>query len=306
MKCLFHKDADGRASAAIVYKYYIRERRILEDFSFIGINYDDTFPYDTIQLNELVIIVDFSLQNKGDFELLLAITNNVIWIDHHITAIEKHNGLDIEGLRRDGTAGCELAWEYFYPNKPMPYCIKLLGDYDVWTFKYGKTTDYLQVGIKTYDTRPDANNWIWWLKPTCMMDDVIKKGELLIEYRDILYKGFAKGSYIGKFKGLFNKFKNYKLMCCNSQIASSQLFDSIKDDFDIMIRYHFNGEIYNVSLYTTKNIDVSQIAVKYKGGGHKKAAGFSCKKLPFIKLKNKSVNKFMNLINKILFVLKYY
>jgi oligoribonuclease NrnB/cAMP/cGMP phosphodiesterase (DHH superfamily) len=101
MKTFFHSDADGRAAAAIVYKYYIREERTLEDFQFIGINYDVPFPFDKIVNNELVIIVDFSLQNKGDFTKLKQITSNIIWIDHHITAINKHSDIELEGIRRD-------------------------------------------------------------------------------------------------------------------------------------------------------------------------------------------------------------
>jgi oligoribonuclease NrnB/cAMP/cGMP phosphodiesterase (DHH superfamily) len=286
MKTFFHSDADGRAAAVIVYKYYIREERTLEDFQFIGINYDVPFPFDKIVNNELVIIVDFSLQNKGDFTKLKQITSNIIWIDHHITAINKHSDIELEGIRRDGTAACVLTWEYFYPHQGMPYVIKLLADYDVWTFHYGENTNYLQTGIKMYDTRPESSNWIKWLDPEYVAVEEINKGQELIDYRNIMYKGFAKSSYLGKFKGWFNKFKNYKLICCNSNVASSQLFDSIKTEYDIMVRYNYNGEIYNVSLYTANpDIDVSEIALKYGGGGHKAASGFSCKHLPFVKLK---------------------
>jgi uncharacterized protein len=31
----------------------------------------------------------------------------------------------------------------------------------------------------------------------------------------------------------------------------------------------------------SKTVDVSKIAVKYGGGGHKAASGFQCKELPF-------------------------
>jgi len=286
MKTFFHSDADGRAAAAIVYQYYIRELRTLEDFQFIGINYDIPFPFDKIVNNELVIIVDFSLQNKGDFTKLKQITNNIIWIDHHKTAIAKHTDIEIDGIRRDGTAGCALTWEYFYPQKDMPHVISLIADYDVWTFHFGENTNYLQTGIKMYDTRPESHNWIKWLDPDYVATEEINKGQDLIEYRDILYKGFAKSSYMGRFKGWFNKFKKYRLICCNSNVASSQLFDSIKLDYDIMVRYNYNGEIYNVSLYTANpDIDVSEIALQYGGGGHKAASGFICKHLPFEKLK---------------------
>jgi oligoribonuclease NrnB/cAMP/cGMP phosphodiesterase (DHH superfamily) len=246
------------------------------------------FPFDTIVQNELIVIVDFSLQNKGDFEKLLKITSNVIWIDHHKTAIAKHSNIDVDGIRRDGVAGCALTWEFFYPNQEMPHVIKLIADYDVWTFRYGENTNYFQTAFCLYDTRPNSEVWNVWLDPEYVAMDELNKGQELLDYRNILYKGFAKGSYIGKFKGWFNKFKKYKLICCNSQVASSKLFDSVKLDYDIMVRYNYNGEIYSVSLYTTNpDIDVSEIALKYKGGGHMAASGFTCKHLPFVKVKDK-------------------
>ena len=39
-----------------------------------------------------------------------------------------------------------------------------------------------------------------------------------------------------------------------------------------------NGQFHYIP---KKNIDCSEIAKKYGGGGHKQAAGFQCKELPF-------------------------
>jgi nanoRNase/pAp phosphatase (c-di-AMP/oligoRNAs hydrolase) len=71
---------------------------------------------------------------------------------------------------------------------------------------------------------------------------------------------------------------------CALPILSSQIFDTVKEDYDIMIPFCFDGKQWTVSMYTkNKEIDVSIIAKKYGGGGHKNAAGFQCKELPFIK-----------------------
>ena len=45
--------------------------------------------------------------------------------------------------------------------------------------------------------------------------------------------------------------------------------------------FSYDGHKYTVSVYTEKDIDVSKIAVKHGGGGHKKAAGFICENLPY-------------------------
>lgn len=283
MKCFYHSDMDGKCAGAIVYKYYLidRERtRETADSEFISINYKDEFPFEKIKPGELVVIVDFSLQRDGEFQKLLEITDNVIWIDHHKTAIEKHGDLDIKGLREDGVAGCVLTWEFFYPGKLVPPVVTLLGDYDIWAFKYGEDTNRLQTGIRLYDTRPESMEWHDWLKSSYWPKEEIEKGEIAMQYRDKTWASLVKSW------SFFTEIEGYKAIACNAGSVSSQLFDSITEDYDIMMPFVFDGTQWTVSLYTTKkDIDVSEIAKKYSGGGHKGAAGFQCRELPFKKVR---------------------
>jgi nanoRNase/pAp phosphatase (c-di-AMP/oligoRNAs hydrolase) len=46
-----------------------------------------------------------------------------------------------------------------------------------------------------------------------------------------------------------------------------------------MMPFCFDGKQWTYSMYTLKDINVSEIAKKYGGGGHKKAAGFQSDKL---------------------------
>ncbi|HCW04982.1 MAG TPA: phosphohydrolase [Clostridium sp.] len=280
MKCFYHNDLDGKCAGAIVYKYYVRGGNLdkSERAVFIPIDYKDSFPFGSINNNELVVIVDFSLEKPGDFECLLDITENVIWIDHHKSAIEKHNGLDIKGIRKDGTAGCELAWKYFYPNNPMPKVVELVGDYDVWKFKYGDDTRNFQAGIGLFENNPESDNWLDWLWDRFKPNSIINKGKTVMKYRNNYYKDLV---YSISFP---TEFEGYTAIACNACKVGSMLFDSVADmNFDLMLPFYFDGNQWVVSMYTTKEIDCSEIAKKYGGGGHKQAAGFQCKELPFCK-----------------------
>ena len=107
MKCFYHNDMDGICSGAIVNKFLTEiQGNKTDPCKFIMINYKDEFPFDTIQKDESIVIVDFSLQKPGEFEKLLEITPNVVWIDHHKSAIERFKHLDgiLAGIRRNGTA----------------------------------------------------------------------------------------------------------------------------------------------------------------------------------------------------------
>ena len=117
MKCFYHSDMDGKCAGAIVYKYYLLDRertRETADSEFICINYKDDFPFEKIKPDELVVIVDFSLQREGEFERLLGITDNVIWIDHHKTAI--HNSVDSPFI---SVCVIVIVAQFFPPRNPL-------------------------------------------------------------------------------------------------------------------------------------------------------------------------------------------
>lgn len=277
MKCFYHTDMDGKCAAAIVYRKYKGSGETAE---YIPINYNHDFPFADIGKNETVIIVDFSLQKPGEFERLLEITENIIWIDHHKTAIEKHSHLvgKIKGIQRDGSAGCELTWEYFFPGEPMPKVVKLLGDYDTWTYKYGDETRYLQTGIHLEETNPESPNWDEWFKiESDILDNIIMNGNTCFRYQANKNAGMIKGW------AFFTEFEGYKAVACNQGSTNSLLFDSVEEDFDLMLPFCFDGKQWTVSIYSTKDIDCGTLAKKYGGGGHKKAAGFQCKELPFVR-----------------------
>jgi oligoribonuclease NrnB/cAMP/cGMP phosphodiesterase (DHH superfamily) len=285
---------DGICAAAIVYDYYIRHDYCLggvkfkvDEYEFIPMNYKDEFPFDKITQDELVVIVDFSLQKEGDFQKLLDKTRNVIWIDHHISAINKHPDINavLKGIRRDGTAGCELAWEYFYPSVPVPEIVELIGDYDVWAFKYGDRTNYLQTGIRLYNTNPEDDNWISWLSRKHDISLLIREGEIALQYRDNYYADLIKSW------SFFTVFEGYKAIACNAGSVSSQLFDSVQEEYDLMMPFVFDGKQWTVSIYTKRDdIDCSRLAEKYGGGGHRKASGFQVEELPFGKVEIQKID----------------
>lgn len=276
MKCFYHNDLDGKCSAAIVVKAMKNKEDDGTGFQYIEMNYNKEFPFDIIDKNEEVVIVDYSLQNDGDFEKLMDLTSRITWIDHHKTAIEKWKHLDgkIKGIRRDGVAGCVLTWEYYFDANQIPTVVSLLGDYDVWTFVWTGTME-LQMGIKLYDTNPLSGMWRNWLSVQYNPREEINEGKALIKYQN------NKNAELVKAWSFITEFEGYKVIACNAGSVNSQLFDSVTEDYDLMMPFAYDGKQWGISIYTKKDIDVSELAKKYGGGGHAKAAGFQCSKLPF-------------------------
>lgn len=131
IKCFYHRvDLDGHCSGAIVKRKY-------PDVELIGIDYMDGFPWEGIDREDTVFMVDFSLPSGEDM-IKLYHSCNFIWIDHHESALKQANEMGyneyINGIRKNGLAGCELTWKYLYPDEEMPLHVWLAGRYDVWQF----------------------------------------------------------------------------------------------------------------------------------------------------------------------------
>ncbi len=286
MKIYFHSaDLDGHCSAAIVKMKY-------PGAELIGINYGQEINYNNFSENEIVIMVDFSLQ---PFNEMIKLSQKVgldklVWIDHHKSAIEDANKLNFEcpGVRISGFAACELTWNYFFPDRKIPEAIKLLGRYDVWDLSNPDVLPF-QMGIRLEHTWPDNQNmWQDYFnnQSNNLVKNTIKNGKLILKYQKQENEKYTNSC------AFEIEFEGYKAICINKLLTSSQLFDSVYDPnkHDIMITFGLrkNG-IWTISFYTTKeNIDCSIIAKNCKtaitAGGHKGAAGASFKnfeELPF-------------------------
>ena len=298
MKCFYHNDADGKCAGFWVSlnASIVKSGPLYE---FIEMSYERPFPIDSIAPNEQIYIVDYSI-SPDEMRELLKITKDVTWIDHHKTAIEKYQGFehDIRGIRYDGIAGCMLTYCYLRHMtdrgigeiKPFdismtenaPMFTKLIADWDVWKFEYGNDTRNFITAFNSYNFNPQSREWDRFFKSDPVFDpnavfDMIDEGKIMLKYRD----GWAK-EYLKRF-GFETDFEGLKCFAVNLGNCSSEYFKSLPDGkYDAFMPFAYNGEKWTVSMYS-KTHDVSDICKKYGGGGHAKAAGFTCKELPFKK-----------------------
>ena len=287
MKIFYHQsDLDGHCSGAIVKKF-------LNAGELVGINYGQPFPWDSIEQNELVWMVDFSLQPFEDM-VRLANLASLVWIDHHKTAIDeaidRHVNLAIPGLRAVGLAGCELTWKYIQNTvmrdlqikEAMPLAVHHIGRHDVWDHSDPDTLPF-QYGLRLFDTRPDNDSL--WVDLLCggeyespAIASIIEKGRTLLEYETRQNATYAKSAAFDVM------LDGLKCVAVNRLFSNSKLFDSVWDPrkYDAMIAFGFRGGRWTVSLYSDRDdIDVGDVAKRRGGGGHKGAAGFQCSTPPF-------------------------
>lgn len=282
MKIFHHNDNDGYCSAYWVLK----KAKTTEEIQLYEMDYEKEFPFDEIEKDEEIYIVDYSILPE-DMSKLLEITPNVTWIDHHQSAIKRYNDFpaDIRGIRYDGIAACLLTWCYlthmtdggtgdikeFNPSmgSNAPMFTKLIADYDVWTFLYGETTKEFQIGLSVEDRNPTSELWddLYddWNEE--YLSDICDDGEVMLKYRDNFAKEYCDSkSYQCKFEG-------YNCLCLNIGLGGSEYFENVDNEYDMYILYSFNGKNWNYSL-RSDTVNVADVAMKYGGGGHPGAAGF--------------------------------
>jgi uncharacterized protein len=316
--CFYHKaDLDGVCSAAIV-KHFVPECELY------GIDYVDEFPWDKIEgttcqgdgetcdaqtprecegQKRIVYMVDFSLNNPTDMKRLHELAE-LVWIDHHKTAMEACTTPGICGIRVVGQAACELCWEWFtgsWPVKNLPEPVRLLGRYDVWDRNdSGWATRILPF---QYGMRSEAGAYV----PDSVLWQVFVLGGLpadgfpaQLREGEFVEKTTMRGGAILRFMeqqnaqvakaGVFPYTlqaggTEYHALCLNTPLFSSQGFDSVwcPDKYDLMLAFAMTAAgSWKVSLYSDKPaIDCGAIAKHFGGGGHKGAAGFVCTRLPW-------------------------
>lgn len=264
--CLHHNDADGRACAAIVRRALDKKVHLYE------INYGEPAPWELINPSERVIITDFTLPPQD--MVSIASEKELIWIDHHITAINALADVSAgwEGIRDSGEAACVLTWKYFFPALPVPRGVILIGDRDIWRMAEPETRAFSH-GLRQHSTHP-TNDSLWGP----LLDDdpefierlVIKGRVLLDSYINYLRKYIKNYAFEVVFEGL-------KTLCVNRP-GEGELVEMIcAMGYDLAYCYvdaTVNNRLMTIVMIGSRTIDASKIAEKFGGGGHQGAAGF--------------------------------
>ena len=273
---IHHNDLDGRCAAAIAFRSkFLAKHKKIEFFEMDYVRADD-FDFGLIAENDVVIIVDFSFTPKKMAELM-ARTKDIIWIDHHKTAMEydyAKNGT-IKGIRKEGVSGCELTWLYFCKTARMPTAVKLIGDRDTWTWKYGKATAKLNEGIKIFGTSPESKLWDDMLGKEKGLDSIMSTGTVVLKYKEALCKNYCEqfGSEV--------MFEGIKCFAVNLYTFGSETFGEWFHKYDACVTYVFVDGKGQIGVYS-KTRYISGLCSKYGGGGHPHASGFVRSSLPFI------------------------
>ena len=234
--------------------------------------------------------------------------DKIIWIDHHKSAIERWSARGLKGYRIDGVAACRLCWQWFSfdfgPNSDLrhhpvdwylpqirdyidrkvdePTLLRLAGEYDVWDHR-DPDAKALQFGLRALSDVELAGliHYQFACGPRDVVDRLylqpaIEQGHAIKAYCDKQNDEYsASCSHTIRFEGL-----NFCALNIGQRGNSDLMRGGITPDHQALFAWRHvglgNNPIY-VSLYHApghEDLDLSEIAKRWGGGGHRGACGF--------------------------------
>lgn len=260
--CIYHHNcADGFGAAWVV------RRKYGEDAQFHPGVYQ--MPPPDVKGQD-VILVDFSYK-RPVMEQLCDAANSVIVLDHHKSAEEDLRGLNGYSVNVGShfdmnRSGAGMTWDYYFPDEPRPQLIDHIEDRDLWRFKLPGTRE-IQANVFSYPY--DFKVW----------DNLMAADPLDL---------FAAGAAIERkhhkdIAELVNAcmmrmtIAGYAVPVANLPYIFSSDAGHLMSEGEPFAACFWDtpaGRIFSLRSREEGGIDVSEIAKKYGGGGHKHAAGF--------------------------------
>jgi len=215
-----------------------------------------------------VVILDFSFDNKTTKKLIKD-ANNLLVIDHHKSAmVELH---DISNTIFDmNKSGATMSWEFFHPGKEPPKFIQYITDRDLWKWELPYSKEF----SAAFDMVPFEFEEFEKFEDDSVFDDAVKRGSYILAYSKTVIKKVCD-------KATLKKYKDMDVYVVNSSHWMSEIGAKLSPDCDFALIWYYSHEDQHtrVSLRSFHDhVDVSEIAKEFKGGGHRKAAGFTLPK----------------------------
>ena len=235
---------------------------------------------DTVDLDDLdgcqVVYVDFAPPNDELIELAETAAQ-VIVLDHHLSAqdrIESDPAVEnaIAGRGHQivldlSHSGAVLTWNYFSPDQPAPAMLSYVEDQDLWSWALPRSRE-VNAAIGSYPL--DFVTWDALIERDTA--DLAAEGTALVRANDTLVQRALHASsrvlLDGEWFEAVNATTNRSLI--GHELAKREAFGH-----QWGCVYQITGTRVSVTLYSIGELDVSQIATGFGGGGHRNAAGFS-------------------------------
>lgn len=294
--CIYHGGCDDGFGAALAV--HTRWGSAVE---YIPAGYGKPSPDCT---GKCVLVVDFSYK-QDEMRRLAGRAASVVVLDHHKTAeaelfpwsIGGKEGppVDLRGKRTGKCAlgridellamnkmenvepivaffdmhksGARMAWEFCNPDYDVPRLIEYVEDRDLWRFAIGETKA-VSAALRTYPH--DFDLWAGFLADTSRL---VTEGGVVLRGHEKNIGEFLKNRYWTDVGGYSVPVVNVPYHYA-SDTANELLAVEPEAPFAACWFRRGDGKVQWSLRSENARVDVSEVAAKMGGGGHRNAAGF--------------------------------
>lgn len=235
-------------------------------------NYGEPVPWD-IARSDQVYMVDFSLKAKELQELALRCEYLMV-IDHHKTAQVELQDFHMSNvtIKFDmSESGASLAWKYFFPNHPLPKLVQYIRAADIWDWGKLDCEHEITGWIRSYPMEID-----WYEKMFVELETPEGRelarvsGQAIDRYRKQLVQQIISNYVMTDIAG-------HMVPVVNCPVLMSEVGHALASlNVGPFGAYYFDRKdgFTQWGARSVGEFDVSEIAKKFGGGGHKNAAGW--------------------------------
>lgn len=220
----------------------------------------------------VLYIVDFCYPIEA---LVLASqrASKIVVLDHHISAQK-----ELEAYQKKSTipsnleinfvqnhSGCMIVWQYFQGEVEPPTLLLHIEDHDLWLHQLPKTEAICKALYLRLPVHFSAFEKI-------KLPTLQREGAVLVKQQELNVSRLLKASHsvsLNNKKGLAVNAPSMFASDLGHELAEKS------GTFGLTYYYHGKRQCYECGLRSIGDFDVSELAYKFGGGGHKNAAGFS-------------------------------
>lgn len=294
---LYHGDCDDGFAAAWAVRHALGANRV----ECVACIYGQEPP--TLEGRD-VIIVDFSYKAPV-MRRIAAVAKSLLVLDHHKTAAADLAGMPPAGINviewADKTyspaqgkigvlfdmerSGAGIAWDFFHPDETgmkRPSFIDYIEDRDLWRKKLAGG-DQFTIALRSYPQ--DMQTWDYLVNRGAVA--LREEGRPIWRYYQERIKELGTHAYMAFMQSPKGDRVPWSVAIANAPyFAASELAGelcahaspAIQPEFGACFFQRRDG-LWQYSLRSRDDFDVSEVAKLFGGGGHKNAAGFQVPEL---------------------------
>lgn len=232
---------------------------------FVPVQYGDAPPDVT---GRDVYVLDFSF--KRDVLLAMkAAAKSLLVLDHHKTAEAELAGLDFCTFDMN-KSGARLTWEFLADRGDVhpiePWLVDYTEDRDLWLWRRPNSRE-INSALRTYPL--DFDEWDVLYADSATLPRLINEGAAILRAEKAIIESHVRNAHETTIDG-------HRVLVVNATTLISEIAGELAKDRPFGVCW-FEGD-NNERVYSLRSrdggVDVSEIAKRHGGGGHRNAAGF--------------------------------